>query len=215
MIDLDAQASASSWLGVKDGGKALYDVLLEDAPLINYVQDTVAENVQIVPSSPWLVRAEKALASEVGAEAVFRKAIKELPDNWDFILLDCPQMGLLPISALVAAPEVVVPVEARAMALAGVMNLVDTVKRIKDRLNPDLKISAIVPCRVDARTNLCKEVVDCLRTKFKKLVTDTVIRENVRLAEAPSHSEPITIYDSRSNGALDHRALAKEIMKRR
>ena len=215
VIDLDPQASATTWLGARDLDLALYNVFVEDGRLEDYICETVSKNVEIIPASPCLIRAEKALAGEVGAEGIFRNAINDLPDNWDFVLIDCPQMGLLPISALVAVKEVLVPVEARAMALTGVINLVDTVKRIHDRLNPDLEISAIVPCRVDSRTNLCKEVVECLRDKFGKLVTKTVIRENVRLAEAPSHSEPITIYDKNSNGAKDHKSLASEIIKRK
>ena len=214
VIDLDPQASATSWFGIRDGGQALYEIFVENGKLADHVHDTTVENIQMIPSSPWLIRAEKTLSGEVGAEGIFRNAMRNLPENWDFVLIDCPQMGLLPISALVATSEVLVPVEARAMALAGVINLVETVDRIRDRLNPDLRISAIVPCRVDSRTNLSKEVVECLREKFGKLVTKTVIRENVRLAEAPSHAKPITIYDTRSNGAKDHRALAGEIIKR-
>ena len=215
LIDLDPQASASSWLGVKDGGQGLYDVLVENAPLAQHVRPSTAPGVDLVPSSSALIRAEKALAGEVGSEGVFRRALSQLPDKWDYVLLDCPQMGLLPVSALVAANEVLVPVEASAMALAGVLSLSETVKRIRERLNPEVAISGILPCRVDARTNLCKEVIECLRGRFGGLVFSTVIRENIRLAEAPSHGKPITLYDTRSAGAEDHRALARELLARK
>jgi chromosome partitioning protein len=172
--------------------------------------------VDLIPSSPWLVGVEKALAAEVGAELVFRRAFEQLPrDRWDYCLLDCPpSLGLLAVAALVTCREVLVPVEAQVMALAGLAALLGTVERVKERLNPELALAGIIACRVDLRKNLAREVISRLRARFGKLVFQAMVRENVRLAEAPSFGKPITTYDPRSTGAEDYRAVAAELLKR-
>ena len=216
LIDLDSQGSASSWLGCHDGGKGLFDVFAENGSLLDNVRDSGSPGVDFVPSSPWLVGLERSLAGEVGAELVFRRALERLPrDRWDFVLVDCPpSLGLLSVSALTACHEVLVPVETHVMALAGLAALLHTVERVRDRLNAELRITAILPCRVDSRKNLCRDVVSRLRERFGELVLDSMVRENVRLAEAPSFGRPITLYDGRSAGAEDYRAVAVELLKR-
>ncbi|MDP9439747.1 MAG: ParA family protein [Actinomycetota bacterium] len=214
LVDLDPQHSATDWLlgSGTDVGKGLFAVLGENVPVYDVVYETPVEGVDIVPSSSWLVGAERALAGEVGAETILRRKLSSL-DGYDYVLMDCPpQLGILTVNALVAASEVLVPVEAHVMALAGLAQLVETVELVQDRLNPDLDITGIVACRVDARTRHAGEVVGQLRERFGDLVFRTVIRENVRLAEAPSFREPITAYDPRSAGAEDHRALAAEVV---
>ncbi|MBI1743055.1 ParA family protein [Candidatus Acetothermia bacterium] len=215
IVDLDPQASASSWYAVKDGSRGLLDVFVHNTPLSDLVQLTQASNVEIVPSSSWLVGAEKALAGEVGSETILRRQLQLLPpDRWDYLLVDCPpSLGILTVNALTAVREVVVPVEAHVMALDGLAQLLKTVEVAKERLNPELKISGILPCRVDARTRHALEVVEQLRERFGKLVYRVIIRENVRLAECPSFKQPITEYDTRSYGAADYRALAKAVIK--
>jgi len=198
VVDLDAQASASSWLGTS-GQAELFELLTAgDGRLEELVQKSYAGGVE-----------------EVGAETIFRRLIDALPDRWDFVLLDCPpSLGTLSVSALVAARGVLVPVEASVLALSGLAALIKTVETVKQRLNPELEITAIVPCRVDARTNLAQDVVDRLRERFGKLVTRTVIRETVKLREAPSFRKPITEYDPHGHGAEDFRAVAGELLKR-
>ena len=214
VVDLDPQASASSWLGIKDGGRGLLDALVDNGNLADLVHLTDNGNVSAVPSSSWLVGAEKALAAEVGAETILRKKLAHLPDSWDYILLDCPpSLGVLTVNALAAAHEVLVPVEAHVMALKGLAQLLQTVEVVKDRLNPSLKVSGIVACRVDGRTRHALDVVEKVRERFGSLVFRSIIRENVRLAEAYSFAQPITVYDPRSAGAEDHRALAAEVMR--
>lgn len=214
VVDLDPQASASSWLGIKDGGRGLLDALTGNGNVADLVNDTDNGNVSVVPSSSWLVGVEKALASEVGAETILRKKLDRLEDSWDYVLLDCPpSLGVLTVNALAAAGEVLVPVEAHVMALRGLAQLLQTVEVVKDRLSPRLEVSGIVACRVDGRTRHALDVVDRLREHFGKLVFKTVIRENVRLAEAYSFAKPITSYDPRSAGAEDHRALASEVLR--
>ena len=216
VVDLDPQASASSWFGVKDGGKGLLEVLSGNGNLVDIVCETDVVGVDVVPSSTWLVGAERALASEPGAETILRRAVERLPrDRWDFLFVDCPPaLGLLVLSALTACHEVFVPVEASTMALSGLASLLQTVERVKERLNPDLRLSAILACRVDYRTNLSRDVVDRLRERFGPLVLKTVIRENVRLREAWSFSKPITSYQTNSTGAEDYRAAAAELSKK-
>lgn len=213
VLDLDPQASASSWLGVKDGGRGLLDVFTDSGHLADLVQATTADEVEVIPASSWLVGVEKALAGEVGVETVLRRHLGKLDGRWDYILLDCPPtLGILTVNALAAAKEVLVTVEAHVMALHGLARLLQTVDVIKDRLNPDVAISGILPCRVDVRTRHAQEVVEQLRSRFDRLVYKTVIRENIRLAECPSFGQPVTRYDPRCTGAEDYRSLAQEVI---
>ena len=215
VIDLDPQSSASAWLGIKDGGRGLLDVFTDNGNLLDLVHETDAQGVDVVPSSTWLAGVEKALAGEVGAELIFGKVLRRLPARWEAVLVDCPpSLGLLTVSALAAVREVLVTVEAHYLALRGLAELLRTVEVVKDRLNPSLAVSAILACRVDQRTRLSLEVVGRLRERFGKLVLRTFIRENVRLAEAPSYARPITTYDPQSHGAEDYRAAATELWKR-
>lgn len=214
VIDLDPQASASNWYGIKDAGRGLLDVFVDNGNLVDIVYETDAPGVDIIPSSSWLVGVEKALAGELGAETLFRRQLERLPpDQWEYILVDCPPtLGILTVSALTAVREVLVPVEAHVMALNGLAQLLQTVEVVKDRLNPDLEITGILACRVDSRTRHSQDVVEQLRGRFGNLVYNGVIRENVRLAECPSFGQPITQYDTRSSGAQDYRALAEEVI---
>ncbi len=216
IIDLDPQASASSWCGVQNEGRGLLDVLSDGAGLVDLVCATKIEGVEVIPASNWLGGAEKVLAGEVGVELVLKEQIRKLPRRrWDYILLDCPPaLGLLTVCALVACQEVLVPVECHVMALHGVAQLARTVEVVKERLNPKLKVSAILLCRVDRRTRHSLEVVNTVRKRFGKSVLKAVVRENVKLAEAPSFAQPITTYAPRSRGAQDYRSVATELVKK-
>lgn len=215
VVDVDAQANSTSWFGVKDAGKGVFSVLCENASLADIIRETATKGVDIAPASTWLVGAEKALASEVAAETILRRRLSKLKDRWDYVLIDTPPtLGALTVNALVAADEVLVTVEAHIMALNGLAQLMETLDVVRERLNEKLKIAGLVACRVDGRTRHSTDVVDELRKRFPKDTLDTVIRENVRLAEAPSFGQPITTYEPTSTGAEDYRALAKEILKR-
>lgn len=215
LIDIDPQASTSSWFGKPRDDKGLFDLFINKAELKDIVQKTDTPYIDLIPSSSWLMGLEKRLAQEVGAETILKQKFQELsPNQWDYIIIDCPPaLGILTINALTAVQEIIVPVEARIMALAGLVQLLQTIQVIKERLNPKLRISGIVPCRVDLRTNHAKEVVKELQNNFKDKMFKTAIRENIRLAEAPSFLKPITDYDSLCNGAHDYRMLAKEVIK--
>lgn len=217
LIDLDPQASASIWYGFKDKGKGLYDILTEDLEVERAVEKTSIERLSVIPSSPLLAGVEKALANEVAAESILKNQFQKVVDKpWDFLLMDCPPtLGILSLNALTIANEVLIPVEAHVMALHGLVQLLKTINLVKQRLNPNLEITGILPCRVDLRTKHSKEVVEQLRSRFEGKVCQVMIRENIRLAEAPLHVKPITEYDTSCNGAHDYRELAKEILSQK
>lgn len=214
LIDLDPQASASMWYGFKDRGRGLFDVMTEDQKLETIIEKTEVNDLHIVPSSVLLSGVEKALATEVASESILKDKLEALPSKpWDYVLIDCPPtLGILSLNALTMAQEVLVPVEAHVMALHGLVQLLRTINLVKQRLNPKLEIAGILACRVDYRTKHSQEVLEQLRTRFEGKVCTSVIRENIRLAEAPLHLKPITTYDTSSNGAHDYRKLAQEIM---
>ncbi len=213
LLDLDPQASATSWMGVEDGGRGLLDALVGWRGLTDAVRTTGTPGVELVPSSAWLLGAERALADVKAAEMRLAQLVGELPLRWDYLLIDCPPaLGVLTVSALASVAELLIPVEAHVMALSGLAQLLHGVDAVRQRLNPALAIGGIVACRFDGRTRHCREVLDRLHERFGDLVRTTVIRENVRLAECPSFGQPITRYDPRSSGAADYRALAREVI---
>lgn len=220
LVDLDPQHSATDWLVGRNGGKGedrgLYDCLVNNETITTHVSQTNVPGVDLVPSTDWMLGVDKALSMEAGAEAVLRETLEELPrDQWDFVLLDCPpSLGFLSVSALVAADEVLVPVEAEYMALSGLANLLRSVERVQRRLNPKLSLSSVLVCKVDTRKNLSKEILSALQGRFEGVLLHNVIRDNVRLAEAPSFTQPITTYAPKSAGAEDYRAVAQELLAR-
>jgi chromosome partitioning protein len=214
LIDLDPQASSSLWYGFKEKGKGLYDVLTEDTPLHQAIESTSIDRLFVIPSSQVLAGVEKALANEVASESILKNKFHQLSEKpWDFLLMDCPPtLGILSLNALTMADEVLIPVEAHVMALHGLVQLLKTINLVKQRLNPSLEIAGILACRVDYRTKHSKEVLTQLRTRFEGKVYGSVIRENIRLAEAPLHLKPINLYDPDCNGTDDYRKLAQEIL---
>lgn len=214
LIDIDPQASASMWYGFKEKGKGLFDVFTQNEKLENVIEQTDIDNLDIVPSSVLLSGVEKALATGVASECILKNRLQDIPNKqWDYVLVDCPPtLGILALNALTMANEVLVPVEAHVMALQGLVQLLRTINLVKQKLNPQLEITGIVACRVDYRTKHSQEVLDQLRSRFEGKVCTAVIRENIRLAEAPLHLKPITHYDSSCNGAQDYRKLAQELM---
>lgn len=215
VIDLDPQASASAWLGAQESGPGagLLEVFTDNGNLADLVRETTSPGVDLVPSSRTLGKAEPALAGEAGAQAILRDAIKKLPrDRWELVLIDCPpSLGLLSVSALVACREVLVPVTAHAMSLAGLAELQATLEKVRARMNREVAISAILACRT-TRTILSRDVVESIRERFGPLLLKAAIRESIRLAEAPSRRQPITLYDANGTGAEDYRAAAAEVL---
>lgn len=214
LIDMDPQGSASLWMGFKEKGRGLYEVLTSNRKIDSAVLTTDVKNLLIIPSSPILSGVEKILANEVAAETILKSKLEECPLETDYVLIDCPPtLGMLSLNALTCAREVIVPVEAHVMALHGLVQLLKTINLVKERLNAHLKISGILPCRVDLRTRHSKEVLNQLNQRFEKSMYKSIIRENVRLAEAPLHLKPILVYDSECHGAKDYMNFAKEVIK--
>jgi len=215
LIDLDPQGSTSSWFDVSIYDKGIYNVFVHNVHLTDSIIKTDITHIDLIPASQWLVGLEKALAHEVGTEKILSRSIKESSlKKYQYIIIDCPpNLGILTINALSAVNEIIIPVEARILALSGLVQLMQTVDVIKERLNPNLQIAGIVPCRVDARTNHAKEVVETLKSNFQGILYKTAIRENIKLSEAPSFSKPITLYDKNCYGSIDYRALAQEVIK--
>jgi len=213
LIDMDPQGSASLWIGLKEGGKKLFEVMTSSKDLNSAIISTKQKGLDIVASSPILSGLEKALANEVAPETILRGKLEEFTNNhYEYILIDCPPtLGVLSLNALSAAKEVIVPVEAHVMALHGLVQLMKTINLVRERLNPKLVISGILPCRVDFRTKHSKEVLAQLKSRFEKQIYKSVIRENVKLAEAPLHLKPISKYDKDCHGAKDYKMLAKEL----
>lgn len=213
LIDLDPQLSATLWLRLPTDHKGLYETFVDNRSISDIIFKTSIEGLDAIPGSPWLISADKALAGELGAETILRTKLSELEKKWDYVLLDtAPSTGILSLNALCASDGVLIPVEARIMAIQGLASILRTIKTVQERLNPNLKIEGILPCRVDKRTRLSKEIIHDLRSRFNGTIFKSEIRENVRLSEAPSFGVPITLYDSKSHGAEDYRALAKELI---
>ena len=168
----------------------------------------------VIPSCQRLIGAEKLPAGEIASESVLKRAFPKLHSKWDYILFDCPPaLGILSLNVLVAAREVLIPVEVGVMALQGLVELTETIEKIRERVNPELKITGILTCRVDKRTRLSVDVIDKLKQRFGDTVCKTHIRETVRLAECPSFGKPITEYDPRGRGALDYGKLTDEVLQ--
>lgn len=213
LIDLDPQGNASSWLGINsDAG--MYSVLARGQSLEGQIQRSAVDGLAVIPASPLLATAERIMAGEPAAEMLLgRKMSQGNLAAWQNVLIDTPPaLGLLTINALAAADEVLVPVEAHILALSGVVQVLNTIRLVQEQLNPKLKLIGFVICRFDARTRHCAEVRERLIDKFPHLVLSATIRENVRLAEAPSFGAPIAVYAPASSGAADYRALASEII---
>jgi chromosome partitioning protein len=218
VVDLDAQANATRWLGADTDAGDVLDVLTGEATLSDVVR-SVADGIDLVPSSAYMVGAEKALAADPAPQFILKGALEKLTNGagsaYDFCLIDCPgALGTVTVNALTAAGGVLIPVPAQTLSLEGLAQLVQTVRTVRERLNPELEIAGILACRVDGRTRLAGEVIDALEAQFPEQVLKTHIRENVRVAEAPSFKQPITSYDSGSRGAEDFRQLADEIIER-
>lgn len=214
LIDLDPQGSASSWLGI-DSDAGMYSVLAHGRPLEGQIQRSTVNGLAMIPASRSLSTAERALAGVQEAETVLGRQMAQgrALTAWQNVLIDTPPTdGLLTLNALAAAHEVLIPVEARILALSGVVQILNTIRMVRERFNPKLKLTGFVVCRFDGRARHCAEIRERLVAKFPDLVLGTIIRENIRLAEAPSFGAPIADYAPTSNGAADYRALASEII---
>jgi chromosome partitioning protein len=216
LVDLDPQANATSCLGIEKqtvrGGT--YEVLIGNSPAANHILHNPRLKISILPASPALAGAEVELVGELAREKFLNKAIQPLRDRYDYILIDCPpSLGLLTLNGIIAAHNgVIIPVQCEYLPLEGLSQLNQTLDRIRNAVFTELVVRGVVLTMFDGRTNLSNDVVVEVRQHFGDLVFDTVIPRTVRLAEAPSYGQPISVYAPNSNGAESYASLAREVL---
>ena len=216
LIDLDPQGNATSGSGLnkKNITKSIYDVLIGQENIKNVIQKSAERFFDVVPATQSLAGAEVELVNIEEREFILKKQLNKLTD-YDYILIDCPPaLSLLTVNALVAANSVLIPMQCEYYALEGLSDLVNTIKRVKKQLNPQIEIEGLLRTLFDRRNTLGKQVSDQLSAHFGDKVYSTIIPRNVRLAEAPSHGKPALFYDKSSKGAMAYLDLADEILER-
>jgi chromosome partitioning protein len=214
LVDIDPQGNATSGAGVEKGDvqQCIYDVLVDDVEVKDTIKQSKVENLDIVPATISLAGAEIELVPTISREVRLKKALEKVKDDYDYIVIDCPpSLGLLTINALTSSDAVIIPVQCEYYALEGLSQLLSTVRLVQKHLNHDLMIDGVLLTMLDARTNLGIQVIEEVKKYFQDKVYRTIIPRNVRLSEAPSHGEPIIIYDAKSRGAEVYLELAKEV----
>jgi chromosome partitioning protein len=222
LIDVDPQGSATSWLGITENLPGSLEVFLRRASLKDSIKETSAKGVSIVASGPRLAALTELVAEDQKLSLIrnelLKRALAKLPeDSFDYCLIDCPpSLGITSKNALIAADSILIPVEAHFMALEGLVQLLETLEilRGEDGLNQGLEIEGVLACRMDSRNRHCSQIFEQLKGKFGETLYSTIIRENIRLAEAPSFCQSIMDYDPKSIGAQDYLALAREVIAR-
>lgn len=215
LIDNDPQGNATSGLGV-DRLKidhCIYDVIINGAPLSSVIIEPGIANLSLVPATIELAGAEVELVTAIAREQKLKKAIAEIRDRFEYIIIDCPpSLGLLTLNALTASDRVLIPIQCEYYALEGLGQLINTIKLVKRHLNPLLEVEGVVLTMYDSRTNLSIQVVDEVKNHFPEKIFKSIIPRNVRLSEAPSFGKPIGVYDPRSRGAEAYKELAQEVI---
>ena len=217
LIDADPQANASSGLGVDTNQVecSLYNALLDNLDIREAIYTTDIEGLDIIPSHIDLVGAEIELLNAQNRERVLKSLLTTVINDYDYILIDCsPSLGLITINALTTANSVIIPVQCEYFALEGISKLLNTIKIVKSKLNPELSIEGFLLTMYDSRLKLANQVYDEVKKHFRDLVFKTVIPRNVKLGEAPGHGLPAILYDADSIGAKKHLELAKEIIEK-
>ena len=214
LIDLDPQANASQWLGVASDERGVFELFTTKAAVNALLVDTNTDGLSLLAGSRSLASIEKAMAGELAVETRLKRRLAPLASlGFDYLLIDTPPtLGLMTLNALCAAQQVLVPVTTHVMTLSGVAQLMQTFDDVKEVLNPDLTLLGLLPCRVDQRTRHSKEIIDALIERFGEKVLAARVRENIRLAEAPSFRKTILQYQPNSNVAEDFRGLAREVI---
>ena len=216
-LDMDPQGNTTSGLGVDKNNveNTLYELLLGEAETKDTIVKDVVENVDLIPSNVNLSGAEIELIGVDEKEYILKKIIDKVRRKYDYIIIDCPpSLNMLTINALTAANSVLVPIQCEYYALEGLSQLIHTIDLVKDRLNKKLVMEGVVFTMYDARTNLSLQVVENVKDNLQQNIYKTIIPRNVRLAEAPSYGQPITLYDTKSAGAEAYRLLAEEVINR-
>ena len=217
VVDADPQANASSGLGVdiKEVECSLYECIINHADIRDAIYTTDINGLDIIPSHIDLVGAEIEMLNLDDREKVVKKLLDPIRSEYDYILIDCsPSLGLITVNSLTAADSVIIPVQCEYFALEGISKLLNTIKIIKSRLNPELEIEGFLLTMYDSRLRLANQIYDEIKRHFQELVFKTVVQLNVKLSESQSHGLPVILYDTESAGAKNHLALAKEIISK-
>ena len=216
LVDMDPQGNASSGFDLKtsENRKNIYDVMIGEAVIEDAVIPNVRPKLSVIPSDVNLAACEIQLSDKENRNIILKNELYRIRQDYEFIIIDCPpSLNILTLNAMCAGDTVLVPLQCEYYALEGLAQLMQTVKLISERLNPDLKIEGIVFTMFDSRTNLANQVVDNVEQNTDKNIYKAVIPRNVRLAEAPSYGMPITEYDPKSSGAKAYDALAKKVIR--
>jgi chromosome partitioning protein len=217
VVDADPQANASSGLGVdiQQVDSSLYECIVNKTDIRDAIYTTDIDGLDIIPSHIDLVGAEIEMLNMSNREKLIRNLLAPVKDEYDYILIDCsPSLGLITVNALTAADSVIIPVQCEYFALEGISKLLNTIRIIKQKLNPTLEIEGFLLTMYDSRLRLANQIYDEVKRHFQELVFKTVIQRNVKLSEAPSHGLPAILYDADSTGSKNHLALAKEIISK-
>lgn len=217
LVDADPQANSTTGVGfdLQNVTQSLYDCMVNNATAREVILKTEIPNLDLLPSHIDLVGAEIEMINYPNREMVLKQLVEAVRDDYDFIVLDCsPSLGLITVNALTAADSVIVPVQCEFFALEGLGKLLNTIKIVQSRLNPELVIEGILMTMYDGRLRLCNQVVAEVRRHFEELVFSTIIHRNARLSEAPSVGKPVILYDANSKGAMNYLNLAKEILQK-
>ena len=215
LIDFDPQGNATSGVGVmpEEIDNDIYDVIVNGVDINSALYHTEIEGLDLIPARIELSAAEVELIQELSRETKLKRAIAEIKDNYDYILIDCPpSLGLLTVNALTAAGSVLIPMQCEYFAMEGLGQLINTINLIKENLNTDLYIEGILLTMYDVRNNLSKEVMNQVKTHFPDKAFKTVVPRAVALSEAPSFGKPIILYQAKSKGTECYTELAKEIL---
>lgn len=217
LIDADPQANATSGLGFdqKSIKTSIYDCILNEVHPADIIIPTKTPHLDLIPAHIDLVGAEIEMINLPGRESMLRKVLEKIRDRYQFIIIDCsPSLGLVTVNALTASDSVIIPVQCEYFALEGLGKLLNTIKIVQARLNPELEIEGILLTMFDQRLKLARQVVEEVQSHFDMLVFDTIIYRNTTLGEAPSHGESVIMFDADSKGAQNYLDLAREILQK-
>ena len=217
LVDADPQANSTTGTGfdLHNITQSLYDCMVNGTPIRDVILKSDIPHLDVVPSHIDLVGAEIEMINYPNRENVLKGILGPVLDDYDFIVIDCsPSLGLITVNALTAADSVIVPVQTEFFALEGLGKLLNTIKIVQNRLNPELEIEGILMTMYDGRLRLCNQVVSEVRRHFDELVFNTIVHRNTRISEAPSVGKPVILYDAYSKGSVNYLNLAKEILQK-
>lgn len=217
LVDADPQANATSGVGIdpRNVKTSIYECIVNDISPKDIILETSSPNLDLLPAHIDLVGAEIEMINLPAREKMMRAALNKVKDDYDFIIIDCsPSLGLITLNALTASDSVIIPVQCEYFALEGLGKLLNTIKIVQSRLNPELSIEGLLLTMYDIRLRLSNQVVEEVKTHFQQMVFDTIIQRNTRLGEAPSHGETIIMHDASCKGAINYLNLAREILQK-